>query len=217
MGAEKLKARVEQLIRGTPKSVIKEHYDLIAYAIQGGLSMAQVAELLTEEGYGQINQGHIIRHLGEVRREKGLPPFRSGRKTKPKGASKEVVAGPLPLTQATPTDVPAANFTQVAEQHTHQPAAASPPPSAPQSEDEELPQAIQDKIYVMINGEWLDVRKDMPAHLNPVDLSFRSNPRSPTKEEMEAINKEKVSVTEFNRARWLYLAEVKKLQKNGIM
>jgi hypothetical protein len=34
---------------------------------------------------------------------------------------------------------------------------------------------------------------------------------------MEAINKEKVSVTEFNRARWLYLAEVKKLQKNGIM
>lgn len=209
MGAEKLKARVEQLIRGTPKSVIKEHYDLIAYAIQGGLSMTQVAELLTEEGYGQINQGHIIRHLGEVRREKGLPPFRSGRKTKPKGASKGVAVR-LP-TQATSTDVPAANITQVAEQHTPQPASGSPTPSAPQSDDEDLPQEIREKIYVEINGEMLDVRKGLPSRFTPMSDSFQSNPRSSTKDEMEVIKVEKAISTKFNRARWDYLGAVKRL------
>jgi hypothetical protein len=63
----------------SPAALIRILSPVIEKYLLAGLVLEEVAKALQEEGFS-VTKGHLVRHLGMIRAEKGLPPIKPGKK-----------------------------------------------------------------------------------------------------------------------------------------
>lgn len=71
----------------SPATLIRILSPVIEKYLDAGLVLEEVAKALQEEGF-KITKGHLVRHLGSIRAESGLPQIKRGRRAQ--------VAAPVP-------------------------------------------------------------------------------------------------------------------------
>lgn len=117
----------------SPAALIRILSPVIEKYLSAGLVLEEVAKALQEEGFS-VTKGHLVRHLGTIRAENGLPPIKRGKK-----AQQENEMGDAPSArgeegqrnaQTLPAEAPAMATTQ---------AAPSPPPSVQPSAPRQAP------------------------------------------------------------------------------
>lgn len=63
----------------SPAALIRILSPVIEKYLSAGLVLEEVAKALQEEGFS-VTKGHLVRHLGTIRAENGLPPIKRGKK-----------------------------------------------------------------------------------------------------------------------------------------
>lgn len=63
----------------SPAALIKILSPVIEKYLSAGLVLEEIAKALQEEGFS-VTKGHLVRHLGIVRAESGLPPLKRGKR-----------------------------------------------------------------------------------------------------------------------------------------
>ena len=63
----------------SPAALIRILSPVIEKYLTAGLVLEEVAKALQEEGFS-VTKGHLVRHLGTIRAENGLPPIKRGKK-----------------------------------------------------------------------------------------------------------------------------------------
>lgn len=64
----------------SPAALIKVLFPVIEKYLSAGLTLEEIAKTLRDEGFS-ITKGHLVRHLGAIRAENGLPPIKRGKKS----------------------------------------------------------------------------------------------------------------------------------------
>lgn len=135
-----LTRRLENPVCLAPASLIRILYQVIEKHLSAGLLLDEIANALQDEGY-QVTKGHLVRHLGTIREEHGLPPLRRGKRKKgeeterqrdvQEPAGEPPSAAPEPRPQPSPSPAPPAKpaITGPAKLHGAKP---SPPPFRPE-------------------------------------------------------------------------------------
>lgn len=219
MAMDSLVTKIESLAATSAGAGVRKYFDVIERALAVGLTLREVADAMAEEGY-RINKGLLFWHLGVVRRERGITRPKGKQRGQKGGAPGALQHPPVPI-QSSPAPDPVPPQERTVPNETSQPPSDASSPllaslvarSSTDIADENLPQEIKDKLYVEVEGEMLDVRKDLPPRFTPLNNSFQSNPRSPTKEDMDALRREKALMTKFDRARWDYMKTVKEFAR----
>lgn len=177
--AEKIRQRVDSALTRrlenpaclTPASLIRILYPVIEKHLTAGLLLDEIASALQEEGY-KVTKGHLVRHLGTIREERGLPPLRRGKRKKGgedegQGEAQSAAASPQLASQG------ASNSTQtVAATSVSSHAAPAMPqsgggrPKPPPDNPEELEVDIAKRIVRMDGAAyplvgWLRSNKDV--------------------------------------------------------
>lgn len=112
-----LRQEIELAQKDDPALIVRSAFEVIENFLTQGMSMQRIASALQKHDI-QVTKGHLVRHLGIVREERGLQPLKRGRKPSPSNAS---VLAPstsdpqsqslarIKATKATPSSTPAAD------------------------------------------------------------------------------------------------------------
>lgn len=144
----------------SPATLIRILSPVIEKYLAAGLVLEEVAKALREEGF-PITKGHLVRHLGAIRAESGLPPLRRGKRpaqgTSEAGGApaaregreqEKAPAGPVPAQSPAAVPVPVPQAATPAQKPA--PARHLPPPTLDQAEEEESrPVWVSDKEWEM--------------------------------------------------------------------
>lgn len=76
-----LRQEIEQAQKDDPALIVRSAFDVIEGFLNQGMSMERIAAALQKHGI-QVTKGHLVRHIGLVREERGLKPLKRGRKPK---------------------------------------------------------------------------------------------------------------------------------------
>jgi len=151
-----LRAEIEQAQKDDPALIVRSAFAVIEEFLNHGMSLERIAAALQKHDI-KITKGHLVRHLGILRAERGLQPLRRGRKHRSPNASAlaEPTSGIQRQPAATvrvpgepPSPVPSAAFQSAATEAT--PLATS---SAP------FPDDITRLKFIEVKGELLDITK----------------------------------------------------------
>ncbi|WP_156055415.1 MULTISPECIES: hypothetical protein [unclassified Thiomonas] len=117
--------RLQDPQRLSPGSLVRVLFPVIEKHLAAGLTLEDIAAALRDDGFA-IKRTHLVRHLGIIRAENGLPPLQRGVKAalQPQGAKKNA-DGPHPEVQ------PAAPAPALAQPQTRPTPPASPRPAMP--------------------------------------------------------------------------------------
>ena len=76
-----LRQEIEQAQKDDPALIVRSAFDVIEGFLNQGMSMERIAAALQKHGIN-VTKGHLVRHIGIVREERGLKPLKRGRKPK---------------------------------------------------------------------------------------------------------------------------------------
>lgn len=126
-----LTRRLQDPQRLSPGSLVRVLFPVIEKHLAAGLTLEDIATALQDDGFA-IKRTHLVRHLGLIRAENGLPPLRRGVKPapQPQGAKKTTddtqpaapSAPPAPAAKAAGTPAPARPAPSVSTAKTLSPA-----------------------------------------------------------------------------------------------
>lgn len=144
----------------SPAALIRILSPVIEKYLSAGLVLEEVAKALQEEGFS-VTKGHLVRHLGTIRAENGLPPIKRGKK-----AQQENEMGDAPTArgewvqrnaQASPAEAPATVTSTAAPSPTpsvqppapRQAPSVQPRPLPGEKKDDQRPRGISDEMWAM--------------------------------------------------------------------
>lgn len=140
----------------SPATLIRILSPVIEKYLAAGLVLEEVAKALQEEGFS-VTKGHLVRNLGVIRAENGLPPIQRGKRKKaqPENEMSDAPAAQVGREQkdAQPSPVPAptvATATPSPAQATpaHRQAPAPPPAPLPgQKKDDDRPIGVSAEMW----------------------------------------------------------------------
>lgn len=81
-----LREEIELAQKDDPGLIVRTAFEVIESFLSQGMSLDRIAAALQKNDI-KVTKGHLVRHLGIVRKERGLLPLRRGRKPKSLGAS----------------------------------------------------------------------------------------------------------------------------------
>ena len=81
-----LREEIEQAQKDDPALIVRSAFEVIEDFLRQGMSLERIAAALQKHGI-KVTKGHLVRHLGMVREERGLQPLKRGRKTKTSGTA----------------------------------------------------------------------------------------------------------------------------------
>jgi len=151
-----LRAEIELAQKDDPALIVRSAFAVIEEFLNHGMSLERIAAALQKHDI-KITKGHLVRHLGILRAERGLQPLRRGRKPRSPNASalaeptsgiQRQPAAPVRVPGEPPCPVPASDMQSAATEAT--PLAVS---SAP------FPDDITRLKFIEVKGELLDVTK----------------------------------------------------------
>lgn len=144
----------------SPAALIRILSPVIEKYLTAGLVLEEVAKALQEEGFS-VTKGHLVRHLGAIRAENGLPLIKRGKKAQQEnevgGAPAARGGGTQRNAPASPAEAPATATSTV----TPSPAPSVQPPAprpAPvlqprpltgEKKDDQRPRGISDEMWAM--------------------------------------------------------------------
>ena len=94
-----LREEIELAQKDDPALIVRSAFEVIEDFLSQGMSLERIAAALQKHDI-KITKGHLVRHLGIVREERGLQPVKRGRKPRPTNAS--TLALPTPGRQSHP-------------------------------------------------------------------------------------------------------------------
>ena len=171
-----LRAEIELAQKDDPALIVRSAFAVIEEFLSHGMSLERIAAALQKHDI-KITKGHLVRHLGILRAERGLQPLRRGRKPRSPNASAPVEPtsgiqsqpfANVRVPGEPPGPVPAADVQSAATKAT--PIAVS---SAP------FPDDITRLKFIEVKGELLDVtRMNIDDYLT-VSKSMPDNAKIP--------------------------------------
>ena len=90
-----LREEIELAQKDDPALIVRSAFEVIEDFLNQGMSMERIAAALQKHDI-KITKGHLVRHLGIIREERGLKPLKRGRKLKPSGATAPDRPSPSP-------------------------------------------------------------------------------------------------------------------------
>ena len=134
-----LRKEIELAQKDDPALIVRSAFEVIEDFLSQGMSLERIAAALQKHDI-KVTKGHLVRHLGLLREERGLQPLKRGRKSRSPGAL------------ALPTSMPVVTNTDRTERVnvTTQQVGAS---------QTAFPDEITRLKFIEVNGEWLDVTK----------------------------------------------------------
>lgn len=150
----------------SPAALIRILSPVIEKYLSAGLVLEEVAKALQEEGFS-VTKGHLVRHLGTIRAEKGLPPIKRGKKpqneseagnappAREEGGQRGVKPSPSPapapaVSTVTPSPAPVAPSAQAAPAPAPRQAPAPQPMPLPgQKIEDDRPTGISDEMWAL--------------------------------------------------------------------
>jgi len=110
-----LREEIELAQKDDPALIVRSSFEVIENFLSLGMSLERIASALQKHDI-KITKGHLVRHLGIVREERGLRPLKRGRKPKAPGTSvlapsalghQSQLIGPAKAANAAPSPAPA--------------------------------------------------------------------------------------------------------------
>jgi hypothetical protein len=101
-----LREEIELAQKDDPALIVRSAFEVIEDFLSQGMSLERIASALQKHDI-KITKGHLVRHLGILREQRGLKPLKSGRKPK----SSDL---PVRISGAPPCPVPAADVQSAA-------------------------------------------------------------------------------------------------------
>ena len=81
-----LREEIELAQKDDPALIVRSAFEVIEAFLKQGMSMERIASALQKHDI-KVTKGHLVRHLGIVREERGMKPLTRGRKPRSPGAS----------------------------------------------------------------------------------------------------------------------------------
>ena len=81
-----LREEIELAQKDDPALIVRSAFEVIEDFLSQGMSLERIAFALQKHDI-KVTKGHLVRHLGIVREERGLTPLKRGRKPRSPGAS----------------------------------------------------------------------------------------------------------------------------------
>ena len=117
-----LREEIELAQKDDPALIVRSSFEVIEDFLSQGMSLERIASALQKHDI-KITKGHLVRHLGILREERGLKPLKRGRKPKSLDAStltpsatciQSQPRAPVRTPSAPPCPVPAADVQSAA-------------------------------------------------------------------------------------------------------
>ena len=151
-----LRAEIELAQKDDPSLIVRSAFAVIEDFLSQGMSLERIAAALQKHDI-KISKGHLVRHLGILRAERGLQPLKRGRK--PRSPNATALAAPTSGIQSqsvatvrvpgeTLCPDPAADVQFAATIATRIAVSSAP-----------FPNEITRLKFIEVKGEWLDVTK----------------------------------------------------------
>jgi hypothetical protein len=174
-----LREEIELAQKDNPALIVRSAFEVIEDFLSQGMSMDRIASALQKHDI-KVTKGHLVRHLGIVREERGLTPLKRGRKPRPSSASTLALPtlgrqshplapcaqpSPAPASEPDSTPIPTGFVKNPAEQvtalagtmdRTDRPNVEAQRASVSQSA---FPDEITRLKFIDVRGEWLDITK----------------------------------------------------------
>ncbi len=146
-----LREEIELAQKDDPALIVRCAFEVIEDFLGQGMSLDRIAAAL-QKNHIQVTKGHLVRHLGIVREERGLTPLKRGRKPKPNASepAPENASSRLPIQLDQPVR-PQAN--QIEKDKTHSNAKRL------SVSEIQIPDEITKHKFIEVNGKFLDVTK----------------------------------------------------------
>ena len=81
-----LREEIELAQKDDPALIVRSAFEVIEDFLSQGMSLERIASALQKHDI-KVTKGHLVRHLGIIREERGLKPLKRGRKPRSPGAS----------------------------------------------------------------------------------------------------------------------------------
>ena len=142
-----LREEIELAQKDDPALIVRSAYEVIEDFLSQGMSLERIAAALQKNDI-KVTKGHLVRHLGIVREERGLKPLKRGRKLKPTSTRTGLTRTPLELEEPLAMDA-----SQASQEKTKTEVNRT---SASQTQ---FPDEIIKLKFIQINGELVDVTR----------------------------------------------------------
>ncbi len=177
-----LREEIELAQKDDPGLIVRSAFDVIEDFLNQGMSLERIAAALQKHGI-KVTKGHLVRHLGIVREERGLRPLKRGRKSAAQGLPVQSSAAvgsqspiPIPLNQAQDAPSPAKTDASISTTGLNRTAPVPALPKAathgrertdrqigsaqhPVNPQRVIPEEITRLKFIEVDGELLDVTK----------------------------------------------------------
>jgi hypothetical protein len=134
-----LREEIELAQKDDPALIVRSAFEVIENFLSQGMSLERIAAALQKHDI-KVTKGHLVRHLGLLREERGLQPVKRGRKSR------------SPSALALPTSMPVVTNTD----RTDRVNVKTQRVGASQTT---FPEEITRLKFIEVNGELLDVTK----------------------------------------------------------
>ncbi len=134
-----LREEIELAQKDDPALIVRSAFEVIENFLSQGMSMERIASALHKHDI-KVTKGHLVRHLGILREERGLQPLKRGRKSRSPGALA------LPTSMPVVTNTDRTDRVNVKNQRV----------GASQTA---FPDEITRLKFIEVKGEWLDVTR----------------------------------------------------------
>ncbi len=151
-----LRAEIELAQKDDPALIVRSAFEVIEDFLTQGMSMERIASALQKHDI-KITKGHLVRHLGILREERGLKPLKRGRK--PKSAAPSALTPSATCIQSqprAPVRIPDAPPCPVSTADVQSAATEIKRLTVSQTV---FPDGIARLRFIEVNGELLDVTK----------------------------------------------------------
>lgn len=91
-----LREEIELAQKDDPALIVRSAFEVIEDFLSQGMSLERIAAALQKNDL-KVTKGHLVRHLGIVRAERGFKPLKRGRKLKPTSTRTGLTRTPLEL------------------------------------------------------------------------------------------------------------------------
>lgn len=177
-----LREEIELAQKDDPALIVRSAFEVIEDFLRQGMSLERIAAALQKHDIN-VTKGHLVRHLGIVREERGLRPLKRGRKPASSWSSVQSMATtephgqPLPPTKqavnapssaaldagitSNPTDsaLPASALQKPANTHQDRSDRSIDSPTQSGPSQTLFPDEITRLKFIEVQGDWLDVTK----------------------------------------------------------
>jgi len=146
-----LREEIELAQKDDPALIVRSAFEVIEAFLSQGMSLERIAAALQKNNI-RVTKGHLVRHLGMVREERGLKPLKRGRKRTPLATETATEVG---VTRS-PTELNQPPLPATRQADKEKPLSRAMRASAIQSQ---FPDEISKLKFIEVNGELFDVTK----------------------------------------------------------